>query len=417
MIQTYKIEVFINEPDKEKKAQHWQKMRDLNYQVFKIANACMADLHFNFHLKEKVQDKDRFKEFLNGKSEQNIPYQATKQFADKVGSYVRSAIANKVWLDFKNHRSEVKKGNESAITYKRSMPIYFTKNALCNFSQRGFEFEGVPFEWVLGNRAKSDVNAKVQAIEKIAVNNALLSDSSFIIRAKKIYLLMAFKVQETVLELPEKIAGLDLGVVIPAYISVLNGFERKAIGSENRIISRRTQIQAKRRNLAKNVTSAKGGHGRVRKLRKLDDMGNLERNMVKLVAHENSKTVIDFCVQNKVTILRMEDLTGFKSSKEPKEDGSKEDFILRNWGYYDFQSKIKYKAERAGIKIEYVTAAYTSQKCSRCGHIARENRLTQSEFKCVACGFEANADYNASQNIAAGCVTEKKKGQKKKPKK
>ena len=49
--------------------------------------------------------------------------------------------------------------------------------------------------------------------------------------------------------------------------------------------------------------------------------------------------------------------------------------------------------------------AYTSQRCSACGHIAPENRKTQDEFACLACGHSENADLNAAKNIRnAGIV-------------
>ena len=64
---------------------------------------------------------------------------------------------------------------------------------------------------------------------------------------------------------------------------------------------------------------------------------------------------------------------------------------------------IKNMAERIGkkygITISLTNAEYTSQQCSKCGHIHKENRKTQEEFKCVKCGYEANADLNASINI------------------
>jgi len=42
---------------------------------------------------------------------------------------------------------------------------------------------------------------------------------------------------------------------------------------------------------------------------------------------------------------------------------------------------------------------YTSQMCSRCGTKDKKNRTTQSEFKCLSCGFSMNADINAANNI------------------
>ena len=43
--------------------------------------------------------------------------------------------------------------------------------------------------------------------------------------------------------------------------------------------------------------------------------------------------------------------------------------------------------------------AYTSQRCSVCGHTEPENRKTQAEFTCLACGHSENADLNAAKNI------------------
>ncbi|ANF83304.1 hypothetical protein A3K93_13780 (plasmid) [Acinetobacter sp. NCu2D-2] len=40
-------------------------------------------------------------------------------------------------------------------------------------------------------------------------------------------------------------------------------------------------------------------------------------------------------------------------------------------------------------------------KPSSCGHVAKENRLTQANFNCIECGFSENADINASRNILA----------------
>ena len=49
----------------------------------------------------------------------------------------------------------------------------------------------------------------------------------------------------------------------------------------------------------------------------------------------------------------------------------------------------------------HIPAAYTSQRCSACGHLAAESRQSQTAYLCVACGWTGNADYNAARNIAA----------------
>jgi transposase len=59
-------------------------------------------------------------------------------------------------------------------------------------------------------------------------------------------------------------------------------------------------------------------------------------------------------------------------------------------------------AAKAPGRVEKVKAAFTSQRCSACGHIAGESRKSQALFACVACNFTLNADVNAARNIAVG---------------
>ena len=59
---------------------------------------------------------------------------------------------------------------------------------------------------------------------------------------------------------------------------------------------------------------------------------------------------------------------------------------------------IAYKVEERGGKIEPVDPKNTSRTCPKCGMVAAENRRREA-FKCVACGYEADADINAAVNI------------------
>ncbi|MFV8247680.1 RNA-guided endonuclease InsQ/TnpB family protein [Mycolicibacterium peregrinum] len=54
-------------------------------------------------------------------------------------------------------------------------------------------------------------------------------------------------------------------------------------------------------------------------------------------------------------------------------------------------------------RVEQIPAAYTSQRCSACGHVAPGNRKSQAVFECEDCtAGPCNADVNAARNIAAG---------------
>jgi putative transposase len=58
--------------------------------------------------------------------------------------------------------------------------------------------------------------------------------------------------------------------------------------------------------------------------------------------------------------------------------------------------------DKAPGRVEQVPPAFTSQRCSACGHVAAETRKSQALFACTACGFACTADVNAARNIAAG---------------
>ena len=65
-----------------------------------------------------------------------------------------------------------------------------------------------------------------------------------------------------------------------------------------------------------------------------------------------------------------------------------------------------YKAERCGIKIEYVDPAYTSQTCAQCGALGVRRG---DVFSCTTCGH-SHADVQAALNIAAGGVARPGRG-------
>ncbi|MDF2710242.1 MAG: transposase, partial [Nonomuraea muscovyensis] len=67
------------------------------------------------------------------------------------------------------------------------------------------------------------------------------------------------------------------------------------------------------------------------------------------------------------------------------------------WGV--FLTILSHKAESAGRELVAVDPRNTSRTCSRCGHCAKENRVTQAVFRCTACGQAAHADVNAAKNI------------------
>ena len=85
--------------------------------------------------------------------------------------------------------------------------------------------------------------------------------------------------------------------------------------------------------------------------------------------------------------------------------GLNREIAKSGWG-----ALVKRLEEKAPGRVQKVPAAYTSQRCSACGHVARENRESQAVFLCTACKFACNAHVNAARNIAAGHAVKARRG-------
>ncbi|MDQ6991713.1 MAG: transposase [Mariprofundaceae bacterium] len=119
-------------------------------------------------------------------------------------------------------------------------------------------------------------------------------------------------------------------------------------------------------------------------------------------------------ISNNHAMIVMEKLGTSRMSKSAKGTSEKHGINVKaksglnksilDAGWAMFASMLEYKQRWKGGLVEYVPAAYTSQRCSKCSHTAKKNRVSQSKFKCVSCGHQANADRNAAWNIliAAG---------------
>ena len=118
----------------------------------------------------------------------------------------------------------------------------------------------------------------------------------------------------------------------------------------------------------------------------------VEQCLVKLFKH---------CNKNGIDHLVFEDLGKFTGRL--KITNKEFDVNYKRLMYAVKLVDIKNIAERIGkkygITISLTNPEYTSQECSCCHHISKKNRQTQELFKCENCGFELNADLNASINI------------------
>lgn len=403
----------------------WKRIYQISDDCWKAANHIASGQFMNDQLirrvyaRKKIDSKDKeqttaieneifSKDGFFGTKRQATTERDIKDVFPNIPSCITNPLNQIVFQSYVKDKKDLLMGKKSLRTYKQGMPFPITTSHM-NFITK--EDDKHYFIWSLGSDEKmmfeiyygQDRANYRSTIEKVIKDEIKISTSSIQLKDKQLYLLLVVNdvIQEKPLD-PEIFVGVDLGINIPAYCALNNGKSRMSIGSKEDLFRNRTQIANRRRRLQKGLVGAKSGHGRKRKMKALDRFRELEKNFVHSYNHFVSKRVIDFAIQNNASMIKLENLEGFDKDQ-------KDSIILRNWSYFELQQMIIYKAKKFGIQVKMIDPAYTSQTCSKCGHLEDGQRLSQSEFVCKNCGYKENADYNAAVNIAKSEITKSKK--------
>jgi putative transposase len=183
----------------------------------------------------------------------------------------------------------------------------------------------------------------------------------------------------------ERWIGVDRGQKQLAVASTPQGTPR-FFGSA-RIRQVRRQFAGLRRKLQKG--------GKTRALKRLE---RKERRIIQHINHIISKQIIQFAKANNSGI-RLEDLSGIRANSKQREITKRDAAQNRDyWPYFDLEIKILYKARLAGLEVEFIPAAYTSQACCKCHAIGERDG---ENFYCSRCGYQGHSDHNASRNIGS----------------
>ena len=165
------------------------------------------------------------------------------------------------------------------------------------------------------------------------------------------------------------------------------------------------------------INEARGGKpakfASKRRQRTLDEFNALQGRIIRRRNDWIEKTTTRLAKEN--ILVAMEDLDVKAMTKRPKpkpdpdrpgqylhngahaKAGLNRSILSNNWSR--LMRRLKDKMDANGGKLVIVPAAYTSQTCHKCGHVAKENRDSQAVFHCVECEYEVNADVNAAMNI------------------
>jgi putative transposase len=183
---------------------------------------------------------------------------------------------------------------------------------------------------------------------------------------------------------PEQVIGVDrntTGHVLVA--SNINSGKVLKLGKEC------NHIHQKYKNMRR-ILQKKGKYSIVKEIK------DRESRIVRNINHHISKELVKNAKDNKAIIV-------FERLKEIRKTAKcrrKQRYSLNSWSFYQLQQMIEYKSKKYGVPIGYVEPQYTSQRCSKCGHIDANNRKGNI-FHCTSCGMVEDSGANAGFNIAS----------------
>ena len=100
---------------------------------------------------------------------------------------------------------------------------------------------------------------------------------------------------------------------------------------------------------------------------------------MKDIDHKLSREIVSTAKTHDVSVIKLERLQNIRSTTRTSR---KNNHSLHTWSFYRLATFIDYKAKLAGIEVEYVDPAYTSQICPICGRIQRsEERRVGKECR------------------------------------
>jgi transposase len=193
-----------------------------------------------------------------------------------------------------------------------------------------------------------------------------------------------------------RVVGIDRGVVVSAALSTGDRLQVPALTWREKDRLRRLE-----RKLAR---AQRGSRRRGQVKLGIARLRARERDRRKDWAEKTTTEIVRRFDVIKVEDLRITNMT--RSAKGTREvpgrrvrqkAGLNRGILRSGWGLL-----VRRLEEKAPGRVVKVHAAFTSQRCSACGHVDRRSRKSQARFVCTACGFACHADVNAAINIAAG---------------
>ena len=294
------------------------------------------------------------------------------------------SIVNKYNKDCRKASAKNKKlaRQRSNITIKEPI-VPVLKRPCCYVNNQNFKIRDNCIEFpvlINGKSKRISIRTSMTDKQKQIFANTKFSTMRIVYKDNKIVAQIVYEVAEPGYTDDGNVMGVDLGIKCPAVSYISDGSVKfYGNGRKNKYMRRHYKYLRKKLGKAKKTDAIKR-------------INNKEQRIMKDIDHKLSREIVNTATAHGVSVIKMEQLANIRSTTRTSR---KNNHSLHTWSFYRLAQFIEYKAKLAGIKVEYVNPAYTSQKCPVCGNVHHAN---DRKYICK-CGFHTHRDILGAMNI------------------
>ena len=278
------------------------------------------------------------------------------------------------------NRTLTKRGNILKVTAPH-LPIL--KKPCCYINNQNFKVKEDTIEFpvmVNGKSKRLSIKTKMTEKQKTIFDSHKLGTMRIVVKNNILIAQIVYETAEPEIATEGSILGIDLGIKCPAVSYCSDGsIQFYGNGRQNKYMRRHYRYLRKKLQKKKSLKAVKR-------------INNKEQRIMKDIDHKISCQIVKTAIKHNVNIIKLEQLQNIRSATRTSR---KNNPSLHTWPFYRLAQFIEYKAKLAGIRVEYVNPAYTSQKCPVCGDIHHAN---DRQYICD-CGFRIHRDLLGAMNI------------------
>ncbi|WP_287387941.1 RNA-guided endonuclease InsQ/TnpB family protein [Lachnospira sp.] len=257
------------------------------------------------------------------------------------------------------------------------------KKPCCYINNQNFKINGNYIEFpvmVNGKSKRLSVKTKMTDNQKSVFANSKLGTMRIVYKGNKMVAQVVYETVEPTYDSEGNVMGIDLGIKCPAVSYTSDGNVKfYGNGRKYKYMRRHYKYLRKKLQKAKHIDAVK----------RINDK---EQRIMRDIDHKISHDIVKTAVAHNVKNIKLERLANIRSTTRTSR---KNNHSLHNWSFYRLAQFIEYKAKLAGIAVEYVNPAYTSQTCPVCGHVHHAN----DRIYACKCGFHIHRDILGAMNI------------------